>query len=116
MALSHARSGALTKMILIQRPVTTQDSMGQPIPTWQRFARAWAAVESVDTNERFQSEREVGHKLKLFTIRYQAGIVFNYRIVYKDEYYNIRSIKEVDRKGRDAFLELLGELIDGATG
>lgn len=103
-------------MILIERPVTTRDSMGQPIPTWRRLARAWAAVESVDTNERFQSAREVGHKLRVFTIRYRDDVLFNYRIVYKNEYYNIRSVKEVERKGRDAFLDILGELIEGATG
>lgn len=116
MALYQTRSGGLTRMITIQQATATQDVAGQPIKTWTRLDRAWAAVESIDTNERFQGIREVGHKLRLFTIRYRSDINFEQRIVYQEEYYNIRSIKEVNRRGRDAFLELLGELIEGAEG
>lgn len=117
MPLSSGRAGALNKMVEIQYNSTPdeQDGVGQPVFTWKRFTRAWCAVESIDTNERFQAGREVGHKLRNFTFRWRNDLKFEHRIVYEGEYYNIRSIKEMERKGRAKFLEVLGEIIEGAT-
>lgn len=108
------RAGALSTYIEVEAATLAQSSTGEPIKTWTRFCKAWAKVTSVDVSERFQSEREVGYKLRVFTIRYNAGILFEHRILFKDEYYNIRSIKQLEKFGRDKFMEILGEVIDGA--
>lgn len=117
MTLATARSGALTKLIQIQcYTPDEQDSQGQPVKNWRLRARAWAAVESVDTMERFESAREVGHKLRIFTIRFRNDVLFQDRIVFEEEYYDIRSLRSMERRGRDRFIEILGELIQGANG
>lgn len=123
MGLPQARAGALNKLIDIEylhwakdsagNKIIERDSMGQPIEIWRRLCRVWAAVESTDTSERFQAARNVGHKLRKFQIRFRKDVTFEHRILYQDEYYNIRSIKDLERRGRDCFLEILGEVIDG---
>lgn len=116
MALGYGRAGALNRLITIERSVDVQDATGQPIPTWQRLCRAWAAVDSSDAAERFQNAREVGHKWRVFTIRWRDDIDFNQRIVYEGEYYNIRKINEIERRGRSKFLDITAESIEGADG
>lgn len=108
------RAGELDKLIEIQINEGVADSMGQVVPDWRRFARVWARVRSIDPGiaERYQADREVGRELKSFVVRYIEGISFKHRIVYKGNAYTIRTIKEVEKRGRDHFLEIYGEYID----
>lgn len=102
----------MSSFIEIQVATETQDSTGDPVKVWRRFCRAWAQVRSTDTLERFQSDRDIGHKLRFFVLRYRSDVSFEHRIIFKEESYNIRSIKQVEKLGRDRFMEILGEVIE----
>lgn len=102
------RAGALDRMIEIQRAVEAQDSTGQAISTWSRYARAWANVESVDAIERFYTERPVSPAMKVFTLRWVDGVTAKDRILYDEQVYNILSIAEFN--GRKAWLKIVAEL------
>lgn len=111
-----SRSGALSALIEIQHaPTVSRGATGQPLNNWVRLCRLWAQVESTDTSERFQGEREIGYKLKRFTVRHKSTIKPNCRIVYKDEIYNIRSVKEMEKMGRDRFMQILGEIVEESS-
>lgn len=110
-----SRAGALSSYIEVEAFTETVSTTGEPVKTWSRFCRAWAQVRSTDTTERFQSDRDVGPKLKRFIMRYRADITFKQRILFKDEYYNIRSIMQVEKYGRDKFMEILGEVVESGS-
>ncbi|TXH19318.1 MAG: head-tail adaptor protein [Hyphomicrobiaceae bacterium] len=107
------RSGALSALIEIQQSTEpTRGTTGQELKNWTRLCRLWAQVESTDTSERFQGDREIGYKLKYFTVRHKSTIRPDCRILYKNEYYNIRSVKEMEKMGRDRFMRILGEIVE----
>lgn len=106
------RAGALNALIEIQVSTPTRSTTGEELKNWSRLCRLWAKVEGTDTLERFSSDREIGYKLKFFTVRHRSDIKPQHRILYKQEAYDVVSIKTLDKLGREKFMQITGEIVE----
>lgn len=106
---SKEQIGKLDRRITIQSKTNAADEYNQPVPTWTTFANPWAKIEDKSGGESFPANQLTAYRSTVFTIRYISGLDETMRILYKNQYYNIRLIKKPDR---DRFLELTGELLD----
>lgn len=104
------RAGALDRPIRIETPVETQDEFGQPIVVWQTLASVWANVRSVDAIESYTASRELATTAKRFLFRWVTGLTAKDRIVYEGRNYDIVSIAEREQRGREAWVEVMGEI------
>jgi len=62
------RAGELRHIIKVQYPVETQDTAGQPIPTWVTLFQAWAAVEPLSAREYIlaqQTNSDINIKIRI---------------------------------------------------
>jgi SPP1 family predicted phage head-tail adaptor len=72
-----------------------QDDYGEPTDTWETFAEAWAAADSLLGNEFFFA-MSVESKVEMkFNSRYVAGVTDDMRIRYGNEVYEILSAIDV---------------------
>ena len=99
----------MDRRIVIEQSTETTDSYNQAIKTWSILATVWAQVEDKSGSEGYQAEQLTTVRSTVFTIRYKAGIEERMRILYRNRYYDIHSIKAPDR---DRTLELTTELLD----
>jgi SPP1 family predicted phage head-tail adaptor len=77
------RAGKLRHQITIERRVLTQDSTGDPLQTWEVFARRRASVEPLVGNEFFISKARAARVPTKFRLRYLDGVLPNMRILWE---------------------------------
>lgn len=97
--------GKLRHRVTLQELVKTDDGYGGIVETWQDVATVWAAIKPLRGNERYtaqQVQSELSHKI---TIRYQAGIKPQMKLLYKGRTFEIESV--IDIEERHQWLELL---------
>ena len=100
--------GHMRHQIELQKPTNTRAAGGGITDAYTTLVNLWAAIEPKRGNESLQQGQVKEQTTHLFTIRYRKDIGTNFRILYDEDYYNIRYIKNVDH--RDRFLELECEL------
>jgi len=86
------QSGRLRHRITIQSPTETQDTYGEPVPTWSTYLTAWASVEPIKGREYWESQQinaEVTHKI---IMRYRSGLNPKMRVSWGNRTFNIHSI------------------------
>ena len=91
-------AGALDRMVRIERPVTAQDSFGEPIVTWTLVATAHAEIVPMRASERFTSQQflaEVDTRLRL---RWRDDVDATMRVVFENTAYDIASVTEIGRR------------------
>lgn len=109
MLQSKLEIGRLDRRVTIQQLTNSPDEYNQPVPTWATLATVWASVDDRSGGESFQAEQLTAYRHTVFIIRYRSGIDETMRIVYNSRTYNIRLIKNPDRRRT---LEITGELLD----
>ena len=91
------RAGSLNKTISIEAPTKTPDGMGGTTNSWKVIVTDFpAAIWSTSATEQIKSMGEtmiISHRIR---IRYRSDIRANWRLKYKDSYYNIVSIINPD--------------------
>ena len=95
------RAGELNKSIVIQARTDTQDSFGQPIPSWAKIhtdATLPARVMPNRGNERFTAQQVYGESVVTFRIRWRSDVSVENRIVYDGKNWDIRDVREVGRR------------------
>lgn len=86
-------SGKLRHRIIIQEPVYTQDQAnGGMTPTWQEFARVWAAIEPLSARDFVAAKAQQSKVVARIVCRAVAGIAPNMRIMHNDRIYSIEGI------------------------
>jgi len=87
------RAGSLNKTISIEAPTKVPDGMGGKTNSWKEMASDIpAAIWPTSATEQIKSMGEtmiISHRIR---IRYRKDIRPNWRLKYKDSYYNIVSI------------------------
>lgn len=69
------RAGNLSRRISIQRRTDTQDSAGQPIPTWAQIGSVrWADRKPAGGNEKFGAEQFLAREQVVWEIRYASDL------------------------------------------
>lgn len=98
-------AGKLRHRVTIQELVRADDGYGGIIETWQDVATVWAAVEPLRGSERYRAQQvqaELSHKV---TMRYQAGVKPQMRLLHNGRVLNIEAVIDVEERHR--WLELL---------
>lgn len=74
------RAGSLNSRVRIKEPNATQDSAGQPIPTWTTVADVWANIRHLSGVESIKAGAESSTVKASIMIRRIAGIDASMRV------------------------------------
>jgi SPP1 family predicted phage head-tail adaptor len=90
-------SGRLNKRVRIEQLVDSQDTLGQPVRTWEPVATIWADVKVMTgmgaaRNEMTAGGNEVARTTVSIRIRNRAGINHGMRAVIGGRNYDIRDV------------------------
>lgn len=99
-------AGKLRNRVRIESPGTpTRGAMGSIVPAWEEYATVYANVEPLRMRE-FVAARAAQVEVDLrVTVRFKAGILPSWRVVWNGANYPIVSVVNVE--GRNKSLELL---------
>lgn len=102
-------AGSRNRLISIQRRVSGQDEIGQPIETWEEVARPWASVRHVSGVEAIKGGTDASVVRASVRILYRHGIDAGMRVVLGFATYEIKAIlpDEQDRAGMDLVCEVV---------
>ena len=90
--------GALDRRLIVQDYGFTQSDSGFEERTWFDFVSRWCNVGNQIGTEDTQSLEKVAENTTTFVTRWFDGLREDMRILYKDEVYDILSIKEITRR------------------
>lgn len=97
-------SRLLRHYVTLQEEVRSADTVGGYKKSWVDIARFWAAIEPLHGGLRGreilmgdQPTSTITHRIM---IRYRSGISAGQRMMYKERYFNIRSIINEHEKNR----------------
>ena len=109
MASPYPNIGSLNQPIVIEKntPVKSPQS-GQYVDNWTIFKTAFANINFNSGTEKEQDNAIISTQMIIFTTRYFQGVDVKMRILYENEYYNIRQITKI---GRNRYMKLKGERI-----
>lgn len=105
------RAGALRHSLVIEQPTESQNSHGDPVPTWSTFATVYGSLEPLSGREVFAAAQLTGEITARARIRYLSGVTEKMRISFDSKIYAITAV--IDRDLRHRELELL--LSEGLT-
>lgn len=93
------RAGDLDRRITIQRAVTVQDSLGQPVSTWTDLVTVWAKVDWREGGESIEAgEQRSAKQAVLFTVRWMRLLDPQHRVLFEGRAYEIDDVQEVGRR------------------
>lgn len=92
--------------ITIQRMATTQDEIGNEIPSWDNLVSVWADVRDISGREYFAAKQTSAEVSAQVTIRYFPGLDASMRILHGDRTLYLVS-PPVDPDGRRRELILM---------
>ena len=98
------RAGRLRQRITFQRHTQSLDGYGENVGTWSDLVTVWAGVEPVSGREFFASEQVQSDVTTLVVVRYSSevfGVFVTDRIQHGANYYDIRSIIDVNSRGEE---------------
>lgn len=97
-------AGKFDTPIELQRYTLAVDAnTGERVKTWAKLADAWSSYEPTDGgSEGIYADTRENKQTVLFTIRHR-DVKVNDRVKFRDQYYNIISIKLI---GRDMYIKL----------
>lgn len=93
-------TGDFRHRINIQKPVETEDDLGQKDITWEDVKLVWAMIKTVQGREYLAAAANHSENTVRFVIRYSKGIDSSMRIVYKDKVYEIDSVINDDEMNK----------------
>ena len=99
----------LNRRILIQRPVSTQDTSGEPLITWADVGRAWADLRLLGGLETIKADAPVSVVRASARLRYRADLDASMRVIAGANIYTVQAVlpDEAGRQHVDLVLEQL---------
>ena len=91
--------------IKLERPILSQDSIGDTLTTWVVEAEIWADIKSRSANEIFRHEslsQTITHDI---SIRYRECVQPNWRVIYRDRILHIHAVIIVDEADKILLLK-----------
>lgn len=90
--------GKLDRRILIEQQETPEaDTFGQIHDEWTPYKKVWAQQDYKSGVENYQSNQQTNANFVFWTVRYDADVTTEMRIVHNSEVYSIHSIRPIDR-------------------
>ena len=84
--------GQLNRRIVIQRPGTAQDSIGQPIATWTDVDPAWAAIKMQTGIGVIRASADVSTIPVSIRVRYRTDLDASMRVVHGSTVYAVKAV------------------------
>lgn len=89
------KSGDLRHPIVLQRPDTHVNEKGRRITGWTDAAAVHAAIADVSGREFWAAHAVQAEDVVTFTIRWRTGIDAGWRVVYREQKYNILEVNHL---------------------
>ncbi|MBI3419259.1 MAG: phage head closure protein [Proteobacteria bacterium] len=99
--------GEFREKLSLQEETRVADTGGGASLSWSEVASVWGAVEPLSGHENIQGEGLSSVQLYKILLRYRGELGVSMRVVWDSRVLNIRSLREVDARGR--LLEILAE-------
>lgn len=99
------RAGRKKNKIELYSPVELKDEYGDISIVWEKQIGIWSKATPARGKEYFAQLQTNNKNLMTFTISYRSDISDKWRVLYKNQYYEIHNIINVDEKNTD--LELM---------
>ena len=101
--------GQMDRRVGIRAYTTSENDFGEPIDTWATLATVWGKVEwgagtTRDNREDFEQGKETVWSGIEVTIRHRTDINEKMRLLIGGEDYDIKTIENYDKRGRDRYL------------
>ncbi|MBV6304934.1 phage head closure protein [Candidimonas humi] len=99
------QAGKLNRRITIQQKVAGQSTSGQPISTWEDFAKVWANIAGATGMASIRQTANQGNVAASinsysFRIRYRTDITDAMRVLYSGLIFDIKQVR-LDLAGHD---------------
>jgi SPP1 family predicted phage head-tail adaptor len=97
-------AGQLKKRIVVEVPTENQDSFGEPIKTWNTYIETWAQIIQLNGSEYIEQKQinvDIDTRIK---IRYINGITEKMRIIYNSRIFHIKSVINIEERGKEMLL------------
>jgi len=102
------RAGKLRRLVTIQSPSFSYDSINQPVATWSDFAaNLYAEIDETPGREQIQAGQVNPIRPVTITVRYVAGVTNQMRVVYGTRTFEIQTIVNPAEKNRELVLTCL---------
>ena len=90
--------GKLNKRVTIKSLGTTQDALGEIVPTWSTHATVWASVVDITGKEFIAAGSTQNSVQTKIAIRYLSTVKPAMRVYYGSDIYNIEAVLGQDKK------------------
>ena len=91
---------------------TARDAYGEPIKTNVLYDQVWCSVESLGSKEGYEGDQLSERDRTKFTIRPLSGLDATMLVYHNSQYYNIKSIKPVQKENCREYIEVVAEVTD----
>ena len=92
--------GMFNRRIIVERKALTADELGGFAEVWQTFSQPWAYIKPMSGRELIHADQINATAISRFIIRYTNALREDDRILYRGNYYNIRSIINIDEANK----------------
>lgn len=107
-------AGKLRHLVTLQRKtVSGKDAMGGEVYTWTDVAIERADVRPANARELVANDQRQAETLVQIDLRYRADVVPEWRVLWQGRPYDIRSVLDMDGRGRHLRLLAAYGLRDG---
>jgi head-tail adaptor len=96
----------LNKFIIFEKQITTVDSYNSPIKTYTFLKESYAGVKMIG-GDLLYTNGEIPYNNLEFLIRYDPDIDYSCRILYENNYYEIKQVFTI---GRQDFTKIIGKV------
>jgi SPP1 family predicted phage head-tail adaptor len=98
--------GALKHQITFNQQSSTQDSFGQPVPTWTQIRTCWGGINLVGMREAFGNNQLTSQSTDIWTVRWTSTVIQpGMQIVFGSSTYRVQAVSNPGK--RNIYLHIL---------
>lgn len=101
------RAGRLRNLATIQSNAPTRSSSGEAVEAWSAFVASWwCEITQVSGGESFRGRQVHANADSVASGRYVAGVTPQMRLTHGGRTYQILSVNNLEKRGRELRLDL----------
>lgn len=97
-------AGKLFQEVTIQQRGSNANSIGESVADWSLYKAVYAEVVNLSGNELVQAQQVNSFINSRVRVRVDSGIRADMRILFKNRFYNIIFVNEVDERNEEMIL------------
>lgn len=95
------QAGKLRHRLTLEASTDTNNTRGEPIPTWSTVANVWAAIDPISGREGLAADQMYASATHRIRIRYRAGVIPKMRFTKGSRVFDINAVLNVDERNRE---------------